>query len=495
MHTYFKNTFWTLILIASVVIINSSCNKQFDQPPVYVAPTVIANTTIKQLKALHATSGSLDLVSQDLIIRGIVIANDKSGNLYKTIVIQDATGGITLLLGGNNLFNTYPIGRELFVNCKGLYLGDYNRVIQLGGGIDATGTTPELADIPSSLFSKYIIKGSFGNIVTPRVVTPGNLGTNMQDTLLNTLVQINNVEFSNSDTGKTYALPNQNPPGTANFTIRDCSGGSITLRNSGYSAFAGNNVPNGNGSIVSVYTVFGNTKQLTIRDTADLKMYGARCNAGGGGGGGGGGGTGVLSDISAVRLISGPVPANTKITGIVISDRVSLNIQTQNLVLQQGNDMAGIVIRFASANPAHTFDVGDSIDVVISGNTVAAFGGVLQVSNVSLANATRISTGKVITPRVATIAQVNSNIAAWESTLVKMLNVTISSTTGANWGGTTKFTDASGNIDHFTRTGATGATFGTVAFPTSVRPSVTAIVSKFNTNNQVGIRNPTLDVQ
>ena len=493
MHTFFKTTFATLILIASVVIINSSCNKQFDQPPVYVAPTVIANTTIKQLKALHATSGSLDLVSQDLIIRGIVIANDKSGNLYKTVVIQDATGGITLLLGGNNLFNYYPVGKELFVNCKGLYLGDYNRVIQLGGGIDGTGTTPALADIPSSLFSKYIIKGSFGNIVTPRVVTAAGLGTNMQDTLLNTLIQINNAEFSNADTGKTYALPNQNPPGTANFTIRDCSGGSITLRNSGYSAFAGNNVPNGNGSIVSVYTVFGSTKQLTIRDTTDLKMYGARCNAGGGGGGGGG--TGVISDISAIRATTGTVPANTKITGIVISDRVSLNTQTQNLVLQQGNDMAGIVVRFASAKPAHTFDVGDSIDVVISGGTVAAFGGVLQVSNINLANATRISTGKVITPREATIAQVNSNIAAWESTLVKMLNVTISSTTGANWGGTTKFTDASGNIDNFTRTGATGATFATVAFATGVRPFITAIVSKFNTNNQVGIRNPILDVQ
>ena len=285
MHTFLKTTITAFALLAAVITINSSCNKQFDQPPVFVAPKVTANTTIKDLKAIHATSGRLDLVTQDLIIRGIVVADDKSGNFFKTIVIQDATGGITLLLGGNNLFNSYPIGREIFVNCKGLYLGDYNRVIQLGGGIDASGTTPSLADIPSSLFTKYIVKGSFGNIVTPRVVTAAALGTNMQDTLINTLIQLNNFEFSVSDTDNTYALPNQNPPGTANFTIRDCSGGSITLRNSGYSAFAGFNVPNGNGSIVSLYTVFGSTKQLTIRDTADLKMYGARCSAGGGGGG------------------------------------------------------------------------------------------------------------------------------------------------------------------------------------------------------------------
>jgi hypothetical protein len=315
----------------------------------------------------------------------------------------------------------------------------------------------------------------------------------MQDTLLNTLIQLNNFEFASADIDKTYALPNQNPPGTVNFTIKDCSGGSIVLRNSGYSTFAGFNVPNGNGPIVSMYTVFGNTRQLTIRDTLDLKFTGARCSAGGGGGGGGG--TGTLTDISAIRAISGAVAANTKITGIVISDRIALNTQSQNLVLQQGNGLAGIVVRFASATPAHTFNVGDSIDVVLTGGTVAPFGGVLQVSGVSLANATRVSTGKVITPRVATVAQIGSNVAAWESTLVQILNVTISSATSATtWSGTTKFTDATGTIDHFTRTGATGATFASVAFPTGVRPSITAIVSKFNTTNQVGIRNPA-DVQ
>jgi ribosomal protein L31 len=106
-----------------------------------------------------------------------------------------------------------------------------------------------------------------------------------------------------------------------------------------------------------------------------------------------------------------------------------------------------------------------------------------------------VSTGKVITPRTATAAQVTTNQAAWESTLVRMQNVTISSTAGANWGGTVRFTDASGTIDHFTRTGATGATFANSPFPTGSRPSVTAIVSRFNTTSQVNIRNPLTDVQ
>jgi DNA/RNA endonuclease YhcR with UshA esterase domain len=257
-------------------------------------------------------------------------------------------------------------------------------------------------------------------------------------------------------------------------------------------------VPNGNGNIVALYTVFGNTKQLTIRDTADLKLWGARCGSGGGGGGGGGG-TGTLTDISAIRaLLTGTtatIPASTKITGVVISDKTANNIQSQNIIVQQGDGLSGIVVRFASATPAHNFNTGDSIDVVISGATLGRFSGVMQVSNVPLANVTLVSTGKTINPRVATVAQVNANQPGWESTLVKILNVTIAGTgTNVNWSGTTKFSDGTGTIDHFTRTGATGATFANSPFPTGVRASATAIVSKFNATNQITIRNPA-DVQ
>jgi hypothetical protein len=494
MFRFSKSLLAIVVLLTGMVTI-SSCKKEFDQPPVYVPPTVTANATIRQLKALHTTSGNITPITQDWIVRGIVIADDRSGNYYKTIVIQDATGGIAIQLDGNNLYNNYPIGRELFINCKGLYLGDYNRLIQLGGGIDATGTSPQLADIPATLFNKYIVKGSFGNIVTPRVVEVANLSTNMSDTLQNTLIQLNNFEFAVADTNKTFALPNQSPPASVNFTVRNCSGGSIVMRNSGYANFAGINVPNGNGPVISVYTVFGSTRQLTIRDTADVKFYGPRCSSGGGGGGGGG--TVALRNIADIRALytgtNTSAPANTKITGVVISDRVANNVQSQNVIIQQGTGLAGIVVRF-TAN--HTLNLGDSVDIDVSGAALSPFQGVLQLSGTSLTNSdiTVISTGKSITPRVANISAIITNRNEWESTLVKIAGVTISSTAGVNWGGTTKFTDASGAIDHFTRTGTTGASFAATAFPTGARPNITAIVSRFNTTPQVNIRN-TSDVE
>ena len=59
--------------------------------------------------------------------------DDRSGNYYKSIVIQDSTGGIELKFNDGFLYNQYPIGRTLYIKCKDLILTDYNGLTQLIG--------------------------------------------------------------------------------------------------------------------------------------------------------------------------------------------------------------------------------------------------------------------------------------------------------------------------------------------------------------------------
>lgn len=92
-----------ILLTASLVL--GSCKKKFDEPAGPSDPGITPTHTIKQLKALHTVSGAFDVISTDIIIAGTVVANDKSGNLYKELYIQDATGGINLLLDANGLYN------------------------------------------------------------------------------------------------------------------------------------------------------------------------------------------------------------------------------------------------------------------------------------------------------------------------------------------------------------------------------------------------------
>lgn len=252
----------------------SACKKSFDNPPGPADPAIVANTSIAALKAMHTTSGAYDIITSDIIISGIVVADDKSGNLYKQLYIQDATGGIQVLLDATNLYGSYPVGRRVFIKCKDLCISDYNRTMELGVRAMVNGA-PSLEGVPGNLVSKYVIGGSLNNPVVPVKVDINQLTTGMQDPYIGSLIQLDDYEFMPSNLNKTYADTSAYK-NTTNDSIRNCTAPSVPLivRTSGYANFAGQRVAQGHGSIVAIYTVFGNTKQLIIRDTNDVQFNG-----------------------------------------------------------------------------------------------------------------------------------------------------------------------------------------------------------------------------
>ncbi len=476
--------FSSLVMIILAAVVITSCNKKFDEPPLYTDPGVTANTTIKQLRALSTGYGILNAITTDIIIAGKVVGNDKSGNIYKEVYIQDSTAGIALQLDATGLYNSYPLGREVFVVCKGLYVANESGMIKLCVRAIINGS-PTVSGIPSALIDGYVKRGQLGTPPAPKVLTIAQLNNDYQSML----IQLDNYQVTSADMGKTYADTSASKA-TQNINTQSCAGTSsnIIVRTSGYANFAAQKLPQGNGALTAIYTVFASnasfnnnpTKQLILRDTSDMKFYGSRC---------GQGPTTLIntSDVRALYTSSAvAAPTSRRITGIVISDKAAANMQTQNLVLQQGNNLSGIVVRF---DAAHNFNLGDSIDVNITGATIDKFSGVMQVATLSLSNALLISSGKSITPRVTTGAAINTNIDAWESTLIRLSNVTITGGSGGTWGsnGSTNINDGTGTITHFTRS---GATFQATAYPTTAT-SITAIVSRFNTTNQIGIRNLT----
>ena len=266
----------TATLLFVIAVTSNSCKKNFDNPPAYVDPGVVANTSIAALKAKH-TSGGFEAITTDLIISGTVIADDKSGNLYKEIYIQDATGGLAIELNGTNLYTSYPIGRKVYIKCKGLYLSDYAGMIQLGVIDNSIPNNPSLAGIPSTLFDTYIARGTYNNPVVPTTVTVAQLSTNSQSALLGTLIKLDGFEFATGDISRTFADTSA-AKNSFDLFIKSCTGSSIDVRTSGYANFAGQNPPAGNGSIVALYTVYNSTKQLILRDPSDINFTGARCN-------------------------------------------------------------------------------------------------------------------------------------------------------------------------------------------------------------------------
>lgn len=454
------------------VFFNSCVNTDIDEPPYNTNyPVYHANFSIRDLRAMH-TNGNFEKIEDDLLIKAVVVADDKSGNYYKTLVVQDSTGGMELKINATNLFNIYPVGRRIYIKLNGLTLGDYNGNFQIGGGTYKDGDQDRLGGIEEPVLDQYILKGEFNVPVTPAVKTISDLG----DADINTLVQINGVEVVDAELGNTYADAENKI--TANRTLKDCSNKTITLRSSGYANFAGIVMPQGNGTITAIYSVFGTTKQLFIRDSSDVTFTSNRC-----GGGGTGGEQINISDVRA--LYQGAMvtlPDDKKIKGIVISDKTYSNITNKNLVLwQPGN--AGITIRFTENSP---FNVGDEIEVGIGGQELSEFNGLLQLNNVPLTNVSRTGTGKTVTPSEVSVSALNANIEFYESQLIRIKKATLSKSNGSTYSGNVTVNDGTGTISMYT---TSYATFANDAFPAG-EVDIVAIAGQGGnqSENQINIR-------
>lgn len=279
-----KNILRSATLAILFVSIFSSCKKEYEAPPVSGDPNLTVTTTIAQLKAKHTVSGTFDVIDSNLIISGIVIANDKSGNIYKEIYIRDASGAIAVELASTGLYANFPVGRRVFIKLKGMCLSDTKNMIQLGLKLYSNGT-PSLSAVPAPLISNYIIGGSLGHFAeaAPKPVTAADLGLSsnpMQTPLVGDLVKLSDYEFQLSDTKRSYADTSNNKSTLQSMVyIKNCNGdGPFIVLTSGYADFAAKAPQAGNGDISALFTIYGTTKQFVIRDTTDVNFVNPRCN-------------------------------------------------------------------------------------------------------------------------------------------------------------------------------------------------------------------------
>ncbi len=457
-----KNIFVFIVVLCFSIL---GCNKKFDAPPLYTPPNLTPTETIAQLKATHITGGT-ELIATDDIIEGTVIANDSSGNFYKQIIIEDSTAGIAINVDDYNLYTSYPVGRTVFIKLKGLILYDDNKLIELGAGKDVTGAVTPIA---ASLKDNSIIKGDYGNPSAPKVIDISDLN----DAYQNMLIQLNNFEFSEADTSKIYADTSASK-NAVSYTIKNCSNKTITLRTSGFASFAGINLPNGNGSITAIYSVYNTSKQLFTRDTSDVQFNGTRCN----------GGPAVPTSVANIRSMytgSDIKLGAYKIGGIVISDAANKNISSGSIVLQDGS--AGISVYFGGTI---TYNIGDSIVLDVTGDSLQNYNGSLEIKTTSgTIKPAPVATGKTVIPRELSVSQINSGLPGIEFTLVKIVNATASG--NATYSGSNVLSDGSGNIFLFT---SSTALFANDNLPTDASDWI-GYAKSFGTTKEFLLRNIT----
>jgi len=484
--------FFTAVI--AVLIVMASCNKKFDEPPYATDPNLSVTTTITDLKAKHNVYGSFNPITDSTVVSGIVVANDKSGNIYKTLYVVDSTkpgGGIQVLINTGGLYSNYPVGMKVYIKCNGLALSDYNGTIQLGVISTASGSY-SLEAIPASMVNQYIVTGSLNNHVPVTVVTLDQLkqqavnafSNPSTDLLQSTLVQINNAQFKDIS-GTLYADTSSNKL-SEQRTVQQCGTTTTTVAyNSGYADFAQVPLPKGGGSITAIYVPYKNTSELILRDTSDVHFNGLRCD-------GSSGGTTTSPRITIATLRAMYTGSDIKIAGpysiggVVIGTSTAGSLSNGNIVIQDGNN--GISLYFGGTLP---YNIGDSVVVDVTGDSLLNYKGSLEVkfqSGTSAPAAT--ATGQVITPKVITIAALNTALATAlgassniENTLVQIQSVT-ATPSGVAYTATKTLTDPNAaTIAFYTK----DASYGTTVMPTTCL-NVVGIATIFSGAGELKVR-------
>jgi hypothetical protein len=264
---------FSTLFLAGSLLLHSCVKKDFDNPPntSSVDPKLTVNGSLSDLSlsALNLSSGKYRTMG-DTTVYGIVVGDDKGGNIYKKIFIQDTTGGLQLILDKTYLYSDYPVGRKIYVKLKGLTLMNYKGTPEIVYSVNTDGTTN---GIPSSLLGTYIVKANYPNTINPPQLTLFDLISNPAK-YVNTLVTLKEMQFDLGSNKVVYSDPNS----STNRALINCAKtGRITMYNSNYSNFQSALTPDGNGTINGIITLYNGTPQFTLRDTTDINFTGSRC--------------------------------------------------------------------------------------------------------------------------------------------------------------------------------------------------------------------------
>lgn len=245
----------------------TACDRDYDMPPLnepkFELPADAQTITIKQLREKYAaaTQSAPITIEDSLYLRARVSADDRSGNIFKTIYLQDETGGISVLVDQSSVYSDYPAGQEVIVDLKGLCVSVYGDEQQLGHPAGYLYRTPY------EKFKQHIHRNGWADESKVELKEFSNISKLSDDPDANkfTVVRLIGVHFT--DGGKANFAENS---GYGTHDLVDQYGNSISVRTSNYAAFAATKLPVGTGNVIGVLGRFRGAWQLTIRSAEDV---------------------------------------------------------------------------------------------------------------------------------------------------------------------------------------------------------------------------------
>ncbi|MBR6979421.1 MAG: hypothetical protein IKH88_06255 [Prevotella sp.] len=236
--------------------------------------------TIAQLKSLYHTTianSGMKEVTEDLQIKGTVIGNDIEGNIYNEVIIDDGTGAFIICIAQGGLYGYLPVGQQILIDLKGLYIGAYGQQGEVGTPYTSKSGSTYVSRMSRFLWANHykLIGSANPSSVVPEEFDPSRMtDPSYLESHCGKLMTLKGVEISAADGKATFAPDDGSVALTANCANRNFKGISssqLVLRTSTYADFAGNVMPTGKVDVTGIFTRFRNTWQILMRTESDIQ--------------------------------------------------------------------------------------------------------------------------------------------------------------------------------------------------------------------------------
>ena len=262
--------------ILALSLIATSCMNDFDEPQFSESPfgnneIGEANMTIADLKKEYSSTisgNSVKQITEDIIIEGVVVANDESGNVYKQFIINDETGAMVIGVNDVGLYAMVPKGQRVRIACKDLYIGGYGKMAQIGGLYNG-----KVGRMNKNIYPQHVRLIGIPDPTQPEMqpeVIDDTFFTDANKNNLAKFVRLEGVEIVEADGTATWA-PEELQYNTVVERKIKMGKTNIVLRMSTYADFANEAIPDGELNINGVMTRYNDYWQFVISSTADIE--------------------------------------------------------------------------------------------------------------------------------------------------------------------------------------------------------------------------------
>jgi hypothetical protein len=266
----------SLFLIATFFITSCVNDDQYDTPPSGIVTYNLTPTkTVQDVYPISAAP--TQYIVADDIIEAYVTSSDDSGNFFNSISFQtiptdgSAPRGFSISIELKSYGEGFTPGRKVYIKLKDLYIALVDGSMKIGDIYQGS-----IGRIPNYKWKNHLF---LSDVIVPEnsFVRTLTLTQAAVDANINTLIDIDNIQFADQSLARTY-FDVDNGGSATNHNIVDVTTGGTQrfFRVSEFSLFARQSVPSGRGKIRGVMSKFSTDFQFLIRNENDVKLTNPR---------------------------------------------------------------------------------------------------------------------------------------------------------------------------------------------------------------------------